>query len=268
MWSRRLAIGAVLLSLAFLMFRDGPAGHPPPERAAAVAPEPIRVPARPAIVSRAAWHADESIVKEKAQYTGAARAVFIHHTNNGNRYDCADAPEMLRAVQSDHVHDEGWDDIGYNFIVDRCGTIYEGRAGGVTRSVRGAHTKGFNTDTVGIAALGTFTDPSTPVPQPMLDAIERIAAWKLRPGTDPRGEVVLVSTNSESLYHKGDSADLHVVSGHRDSYETDCPGDALYAKLPEIREKTAALRKAVSGSPDLIPATTSAARKRAGGGPG
>ncbi|MFF7360068.1 N-acetylmuramoyl-L-alanine amidase [Streptomyces sp. NPDC008125] len=266
MWSRRLAAGAVLLTLAFLILRDGPAVHAPSsERAAAVAPERIRVPAEPRIVSRAAWHADETIVKEKAQYTGAARAVFIHHTNNGNRYDCADAPEMLRAVQSDHVNDEGWDDIGYNFVVDRCGTIYEGRAGGVTRSVRGAHTKGFNADTVGIAALGTFSDPTTPVPQPMLDAIERIAAWKLRPGTDPHGMVTLVSTNSESLYPKGNSADLNVISGHRDSYGTDCPGDALYAKLPEIREKTAALRKAASGSVDLLPAKARATGKRTAG---
>ncbi|MGW2281848.1 peptidoglycan recognition protein family protein [Streptomyces sp. NPDC001770] len=266
MWSRRLAAGAVLLTLAFLILRDGPAVHAPSsERAAAVAPERIRVPAEPRIVSRAAWHADETIVKEKAQYTGAARAVFIHHTNNGNRYDCDDAPEMLRAVQSDHVNDEGWDDIGYNFVVDRCGTIYEGRAGGVTRSVRGAHTKGFNADTVGIAALGTFTDPNTPVPQPMLDAIERIAAWKLRPGTDPQGMVTLVSTNSESLYPKGNSADLNVISGHRDSYGTDCPGDALYAKLPEIREKTAALRKAASGSADLLPAKARATGKRTAG---
>lgn len=263
MWSRRLAAGAVLLTLAFLILQDGPAAHaPPPERAAAVAPERIRVPAAPPIVSRAQWHADEKIVKEKAQYTGAARAVFIHHTNNGNRYDCADAPEMMKAVQADHVNDEGWDDIGYNFVVDRCGTIYEGRAGGVTRPVRGAHTKGFNADTVGIAALGTFTDPNTPVPQPMLDAIERIAAWKLRPGTDPRGDVILTSTNSESLYPKGNHADLQVISGHRDSYGTDCPGEALYAKLPEIREKTAALRKAVSGSADLLPAKAQAARKQ------
>ncbi|WP_299529912.1 peptidoglycan recognition protein [uncultured Streptomyces sp.] len=264
MWSRRIALGAVLLSLAFVAFlilRDGPVGRAPAERAAAVPRTPVTAP-RPHIVSRAVWHADESLVREKPHYTGAARAVFIHHTGHGNRYDCDDAPEMLRSVQSDHVGAEGWDDIGYNFVVDRCGTIYEGRAGGVTRPVRGAHTKGFNTDTVGIAALGTF-DAGTPVPRPMLDAIAKVAAWKLAPGIDPRGSVRLVSTNDESLFDKGEAAMLHVVSGHRDSYETDCPGDALYGKLPALREQTAALRKAATGRADAATAASAASARAA-----
>ncbi|MEV6078497.1 peptidoglycan recognition protein [Streptomyces sp. NPDC052069] len=240
MWSRRLAPGVLLLPLAFLVFRDAPAGIVPPAPAAVGPAAPRGLP-QPVIVSRASWHADEGLVKEVPRYTGAAKAVFVHHTGHSNGYDCADAPELIRGVQADHVRSEGWDDIGYNFVVDRCGTIYEGRAGGVARPVRGAHTKGFNADTVGIAALGSF-GAGTTVPKALADGIAKVAAWKLRPGTDPRGTVELVSTNDESLYDKGETARLHVISGHRDSYGTRCPGEVLYALLPVLRDKVAALR--------------------------
>lgn len=141
---------------------------------------------------------------------------------------------------------DGWDDIGYNFLVDRCGTIYEGRAGGIGRSVLGAHTKGFNADTVGIAAIGTFGE-GTEVPKPMMDALVELTAWKLRPGVDPLATVELVSSNAESRFDEGQVARLNVISGHRDSYETRCPGDVLYGLLPELRERVARLRASAPG---------------------
>lgn len=242
MWSRRLALGAVLVPLAVLVLQDGPVRLAPHEPAV-VRPRQRHGAPMPAIVARSAWRADEKLVRHRATYTGAVSAVFVHHTGHPNGYECADVPGMLRALQADHIQHQGWDDIGYNFVVDRCGTIYEGRAGGVTRSVHGAHTKGFNTDTVGIAALGTF-DTGVPVPKALTEGIARLAAWKLRAGADPVGKVRLVSTNDESRYHKGQAAVFHVISGHRDSHETDCPGDALYAKLPAIRKQVAALRAA------------------------
>ncbi|MFC9243083.1 peptidoglycan recognition protein [Streptomyces sp. NPDC057136] len=240
MWSRRLVLCAVFMPLAFLVLRDAPVRF--------AAPEPLALPEvppgapQPEIVPRSFWHADEGMVKHAAAYTGRVSAAFIHHTGNSNGYDCADAPELLRRIQANHIKADGWDDIGYNFLVDRCGTIYEGRAGGITRPVRGAHTKGFNADSVGIAAIGTF-GAGVPVPKAVVEAISRVIAWKLRPGTDPRGSVRLVSTNDESRYPKGHAAKLHVVSGHRDSYLTDCPGDAMYAQLPAIREMVSALRE-------------------------
>ncbi len=81
----------------------------------------------------------------------------------------------------------------------------------------------------------------------MTDALVRLAAWKLRPGADPLGSVDLVSTNDESRFDEGQVARLHVISGHRDSFETRCPGDALYALLPELRERAAKLRATVPG---------------------
>lgn len=240
MWCRRLAPGVALLPLALLAVRDAPAPPPAPPGPAGARPGPAAP--RPAIVSRAAWRADEGMVRERARYTGPVSAVFVHHTGHPNDYDCADVPAMLRALEADHVRGQGWDDIGYNFVVDRCGTVYEGRAGGVERPVHGAHTKGFNRNTVGIAALGTY-GAGARVPRALIDGMAGVAAWKLRPGADPRGTVRLVSTNDESRYGQGEAARFRVISGHRDSHRTDCPGQALYDALPAIREEAARLRR-------------------------
>ncbi|MFF5898079.1 N-acetylmuramoyl-L-alanine amidase [Streptomyces argenteolus] len=242
MWLRRTAVCAMVVPLAFLVLRDAPVRLTAPAPATAKPAAPPAAP-RPPIVTRAAWHADESLVKEDAVYTGTVRAVFVHHTGHTNAYDCADAPRMLRAMEEAHVRGEGWDDIGYNFVVDRCGTIYEGRAGGVGRSVRGAHATGFNAHSVGVAALGTFA-PGVPVPKALIEGIAKVGAWKLGRDIDPEGFVRMVSTNDESLYKRGEEVYLHAVAGHRDTFQTYCPGEALYAQLPTIRKEMARLRAA------------------------
>ena len=90
------------------------------------------------------------------------RLAIIHHTAGQNDYTRAQAPAIVRGIELFHVKGNGWNDIGYNFLVDRFGTIYEGRFGGVDRNVIGAHALGFNTGSVGIALLGTYgsTKPS------------------------------------------------------------------------------------------------------------
>lgn len=125
-------------------------------------------------------------------------AVFPHHTDSPNGYACADAPRVIRHLYAGRTGARAWDDIGYNFLVDRCGTIYEGRAGGVDRPVTGAHAQGFNHRSAGIAALGTFT-AGVPVPRAMTDAIAALAAWKLGlAGVDPRGHVRMVSATDSA----------------------------------------------------------------------
>jgi hypothetical protein len=230
------------MALVFLMTCCAPARHGSDSRHGGGVPRLASL--RPAIVSRTAWHAEK--VTAKPQYDHSVRAVFVHHTDNPNDYDCKrDVPAMLQAMEERHVHVLDWDDLGYNFVVDRCGTIYEGRAGGVDRDVRGAHTEGFNIDTVGVAALGNF-GPGQQVPRPMLEAIAAIAAWKLDPDVDPAGKVRLVSSNDKSRFPKGTAVELNAISGHRDVYETSCPGDALYAALPWIRQTAARLRHEVT----------------------
>ncbi|MDT0570165.1 peptidoglycan recognition protein [Streptomyces sp. DSM 3412] len=197
---------------------------------------------RPPIVPRARWLDKDAPSQPPARYDDEVAAVFIHHTDSPNGYDCADAPRIIRGLYTGQTDAKHWDDIGYNFLVDRCGTIYEGRAGGVDRPVTGAHTQGFNHRTTGIAALGTFT-AGVPVPQVMTDAIAALAAWKLGlSDSDPRGSVRLTSSNSLSRYAAGTTVLLPTLAGHSDGYMTSCPGAALAERLPAIRELAARLQ--------------------------
>ncbi len=196
---------------------------------------------RPGIVTRAGWGADESIRESGFVYTGQVRVVFVHHTATATDYACSDAPRVIRSIYQYHVQSNGWRDIGYNFLVDRCGTIYEGRAGGVDQPVFGAHTLGFNTNSSGVAAIGTYSsdDPT----QEMQDGLAKIAAWKL--GLTDRsagGQAQLTSGSDASRYPKGTVVNFDAISGHRDGFATECPGGALYAALPDIRDTAAWLQ--------------------------
>lgn len=212
--------------------------RPPAARPAAVHPA-----VRPPVVPRAAWLDDLARhAQPPPRYDDKVVAVFVHHTDSPNGYACADAPRIIRYLYAGQIGARDWDDIGYNFLVDRCGTIYEGRAGGIDRAVTGAHTQGFNHRTAGIAALGTFT-AGVPVPQAMVDAIAALTAWKLGlSDIDPRADVRLTSSNSRSRYAAGATATLPALAGHKDGYMTSCPGAALAARLPEIRETAARLQ--------------------------
>ncbi|MFJ8633611.1 peptidoglycan recognition protein [Streptomyces sp. NPDC093568] len=198
---------------------------------------------RPHIVPRTAWLDDDvRRAQPPPRYDDRVVAVFVHHTDSPNGYDCSDTPRIIRYLYAGQTGSRDWDDIGYNFLVDRCGTVYEGRAGGVTRAVTGAHTQGFNHRTAGIAAIGTFT-AGVPVPKAMTDAIAAVAAWKLGlSDTDPRAKVRLTSSNSLSRYSAGTSASLPAIAGHNEGYMTSCPGAALTARLPDIRETAARLQ--------------------------
>ncbi|MCX4726201.1 N-acetylmuramoyl-L-alanine amidase [Streptomyces sp. NBC_01306] len=193
---------------------------------------------RPRIVTRQGWGADESVRESGFSYTDTVKVAFVHHTATGNNYTCEQAPALLRSMYRYHVKSLGWRDIGYNFAIDKCGTIYEGRAGGVTKPVMGAHTLGFNADSTGVAVIGTFT--STEPSAAAVTALSRFTAWKLGlTGADPEGKATLVSDGG-NRYDKGTEAELNVISGHRDGFATECPGAKLYDKLGEIR--TAAAR--------------------------
>ncbi|WP_128375822.1 peptidoglycan recognition protein [Streptomyces cavernae] len=192
---------------------------------------------RPRIVTRRGWGADESLRERDFRYTKAVRVAFVHHSGSGNNYSCAQASSVIRSIYRYHVVSSGWRDIGYNFLVDKCGNIYEGRAGGVAKAVMGAHTLGFNNDSMGIAVLGSFsaTNPAAK----SVDAIARLTAWKLGLyGGNPKGKASLTSGGG-NRYKKGTKVRLNVISGHRDGFATDCPGSRLYAKLGTARSKSA-----------------------------
>ncbi|MFE4049210.1 peptidoglycan recognition protein [Streptomyces sp. YIM B13518] len=192
---------------------------------------------RPAIVTRRGWGADESLREKRFVYTGKVKAAFVHHTASGNTYTCAQAPSLVRGFYRYHVRSLGWRDIGYNFLVDKCGRIYEGRAGGVAKPVKGAHTLGFNTNTTGIAVIGSYGSkkPSSSA----VKAVARLTAWKLGlHGMNPRAKTYLKSAGG-NLYRKGKKVRLNVISGHRDGFNTSCPGGKLYKKLGTARSTAA-----------------------------
>ena len=209
--------------------------QPSPRRTPENDVESTALPTRPVpkMITRAGWGANESIVRAAPSYTGPAEVFFVHHTATGNGYSCADSPAIVRGIQAYQVRTKGWDDIGYNFLVDKCGTIFEGRGGGVGRNVLGAHTMGFNTNASAIAVIGTYD--SGGVSPAVRTAIATVAAYKLgAAGNPPAGKVVYVSGGSNK-YAKGRPVTLFRISGHRDAGLTDCPGDALYRQLPQIR---------------------------------
>ncbi|MDY7089024.1 MAG: N-acetylmuramoyl-L-alanine amidase [Actinomycetota bacterium] len=195
----------------------------------------VPLPARrvPRLVSRAGWRADEAIVKGEAEYTGPTQVFFVHHTATGNGYTCAQSAGIVRGIQTYQVRSRGWDDVGYNFLVDKCGTVFEGRRGGAGRTVLGAHTVGFNADASSIAVIGDYrTRGVTPRVRTVIAAV---AAYKLGAyGNAPNGRVTLTSGGGPR-FPKGQRATLWRIAGHRDAGRTSCPGNALYAQLPSIR---------------------------------
>ncbi|GGT11669.1 hypothetical protein GCM10010271_13090 [Streptomyces kurssanovii] len=197
-------------------------------------------PSVPPIVHRAGWGADESLVADPPSYLDKVDAVFVHHTAGTNSYDCAESPAIIRAILTYHVKTNGWNDIGYNFFVDKCGTVFEGRAGGVDKPVRGAHTFGFNGYSSGVSLLGDYENGGTPTPAAK-QAIADVTAWKLGlHGVDPEAKVTLTAAGDTGVYKNGEQATLDTVSGHRDGFATLCPGATLYSALPEIRRTAGA----------------------------
>ncbi|MEV6169582.1 peptidoglycan recognition protein [Streptomyces sp. NPDC051954] len=192
---------------------------------------------RPRIVTRRGWGASEKLRDKKVVYTKKVKVAFVHHTGTGNKYRCSQASSVIRGIYRYHVKSMGWRDLGYNFLVDKCGKIYEGRAGGVAKAVLGAHTLGFNTNSMGIAVLGTFGSAKPPAAS--VKAIARLSAWKLGLyGANPRGKTYLKSGGG-NLYRKGKNVRLNVISGHRDGFDTACPGRQLYRKLGSARTTAA-----------------------------
>ncbi|MFF4794729.1 peptidoglycan recognition protein [Streptomyces sp. NPDC001276] len=207
---------------------------PPP--ATPTAPEST-VP-EPPIVSRADWGADESLSPDPSEYNADVKAVFVHHTD-GAAYTCDQSASIVRGIYAFHTQSNGWNDVGYNFLVDKCGTVFEGRKGGVGLPVLGAHTYGWNRESTGIAVLGNYT--SAGASNAALASVARVAAWKLgQYGADPAGTVSLTTAATQKNYFgnsftTGGTYTFNRISGHRDGYATECPGTSLYAQLPTIR---------------------------------
>jgi hypothetical protein len=191
---------------------------------------------QPAIQPRAAWGAQDCVPRSGPVF-GDVQVAFIHHTVSANDYTAAEVPSIILSICRYHRNSNGWNDIGYNFLVDKFGTLWEGRAGGIDQAVVGAQAQGYNSHSTGIAEIGTHTD--VPATSATLDAIARLIQWKLPlHGSPTQGSVTLTSGGgSLNRYKSGTPVTLDRISGHRDGDNTSCPGDALYAQLPDIRAR-------------------------------
>jgi flagellar hook assembly protein FlgD len=203
---------------------------PPPARELSIA-------GSPAIVPRSAWQADESIRRAPPVYAPTLRYALVHHTVNANSYACSQSASIVRGIEVYHVKGNGWNDVGYNFLVDKCGQIFEGRYGGVDRNVVGAHSQGFNTGSVGISVIGTYN--SAGISEAARAALVELLAWRLDVAhVDPLSFVNVLSGGNQKFPAKV-PVNLRAISGHRDTYFTECPGNALYAQLPAIAQAVA-----------------------------
>jgi hypothetical protein len=207
-------------------------------RAAQIAP--------PAIIPRADWGAD-SVPPRAAPSYGVVEAAFVHHTVGTNEYSPEDSAGIVQGIARYHRDTNGWNDIGYNFLVDKYGQVFEGRAGGIEAAVIGAQAQGYNAQSTGIACLGTFS--SLAQSEAGMDALARLIGWKLSlHGVPVQGQITLTSAGGESnRYRSGTPVIVNRICGHRDGDSTSCPGDVLYGQLDDLRSRAARHAGPVSG---------------------
>ena len=189
----------------------------------------------PHVITRAGWGADESIRSQNPTYDEKLVAATVHHTAGANNYSQAEAAGIVRGIYKYHTAVLGWGDIGYNALVDKYGNIYEGRYGGLTKNVQGAHAGGFNKGTFGISMMGDY---STAHPTPaMINSVGAMIGWRMRiAGLDPSGKATLTSQGYKTAkYGAGQQATLPSIFAHRDVGDTTCPGAAGYAQMDRIR---------------------------------
>ena len=195
----------------------------------------------PALITRAQWGADESLAKP-TERNSALKVMFVHHTATANTYaGTAAAAAQVRAIYAYHTKTNGWSDIGYNFLVDNAGTIFEGRKHSIDELVMGAHTEGFNTDSMGVSGLGNY-DIAAP-PAAMMTSIARVAAWKLGPqGVDPSAQTTLTSAGgATNRYPAGTPVVVNTIAPHGEVGKTACAGQHLNAQMAAIRSTASSL---------------------------
>ena len=234
---------------------------------ASISPQGALV-ARPRIVSRAEWGADETWRNPVPVVGSTLLGGIVHHTASTNNYTAEQAPAQMRNLYAYFTQSLKYRDMGYNFLVDKYGTIYEGRSGcavgavgcdSATVPVQGAHTAGLNINTFGVSAIGNYDVLAPENPAAMVESIASLMAWKLAPyGLDPNATAYIPSTDTSgsSKYSAGQTAITQVISAHRDVGKTACPGRYLYPYMGEIRVRATTLLapviQGVSVTPTLI----------------
>jgi N-acetylmuramoyl-L-alanine amidase len=197
----------------------------------------VSVAGSPTIIPRSSWQADERIVRAAPRYAPVLREAVVHHTAGSNAYRPEESAAIVRGIELYHVKANGWNDIGYNLLVDRYGQVFEGRAGGIDKNVIGAHAQGFNTGSVGVALIGMYS--SVAPTRAAEAALEQVLAWRLDVAHVDPAWSGMVASGGNPKYTVGTPVYLRAISGHRDTGFTACPGNRLYARLGAITEVVA-----------------------------
>jgi hypothetical protein len=202
-------------------------------------------PQGPNVVSRAQWGSPDPYgdlnrgtdLEWFPQYVPVTQA-FVHHTVNSNY--SSDFSSVVRGIWQFQTYTRGWGDIGYNYLVDSNGTMYEGRYGG--DNVVGGHVLGYNRGSIGVALIGCFQSGDSTCRSlnggdrgpawPMLDSLYNLLGFKLKGyEVDPLGSHTFCGNQDVGNACKG----LMNIAGHRDAGDTSCPGNLTYEQLGAIR---------------------------------
>jgi peptidoglycan hydrolase-like amidase len=199
----------------------------------------------PKIISRAEWGADESIMTWPVEYAPVEKIV-VHHTASTVLVPDTDGSgqykDMVNAIYQYHAGKKSWTDvdgttyagfgdIGYNYVIDPNGNIYEGRTGG--NGVVGGHVTGFNRGSVGISIIGNYQDgavgqTNTELNDQVKTSLEKLIGW-----IAANNNIDLNKTSN--FYGKG----IDGVVGHKDLAATACPGNIIYDQLGAIQTDAA-----------------------------
>ena len=209
---------------------------------------------QPSIIARKVWTLRRCTPRVAPEY-GSVKLAFVHHTENPNGYSAGEVPAMLRAIFLFHRDVRGWNDIGYNFVIDRFGRIFEARAGGIDEPVIGAQAGGYNYCSTGIAVLGEYG--AQRIPPAARAALARLLAWKLALHGVPIEGRVTVRVNPAGAVYSRFPANARVslprLAGHRDADSTECPGNAFYGELSELRAICARLQGRLARATIALP---------------
>lgn len=178
----------------------------------------------PPVINRRGWNANESWRCNERKMDTTIKGVVVHHTAGSNSYGPSESPSIVRSIYAYHTQTLGWCDIGYNFLVDKYGKIFEGRWGGIDMPIHGSHATDWNTNTMGVSFMGNY-DTAAP-PSVMLNAGADLIAWKLDAfQREAKGKVKLAGKV------------VNIIFGHGDVMATACPGANIRSKMGNLRDK-------------------------------
>jgi hypothetical protein len=242
---RRPALHALIVTLALSLL-------------AVAAPAAAAEPPAPTVIPRSEWDPAGLCPAGSGDATPPSR-VHLHHTHIPVVHAPEEVPEALQAICRFHRGDRGWSDIGYHYLIDPYGRVWQGRGALPSEAgatvIEGSHAQGFNSGGIGIVLIGDF-DLAPPTDEALAATIE-LAGWlSHRYGLDAAASVGAVSGGGSSTrFPEGTHVDLPVVSGHRDTGNgTSCPGEHLYALLPHIREGAVAHAATLAAIAEEAPA--------------